>query len=1116
MSDKLRPGDYRFIVICVLVCAGSLFVGVRYFYRAFPEASIQFNYNRDTSRTVAEAFLATQHLTTQNYRHAAAFDYDNEAKVFMERELGLEKANKSIGDGLKLWRWGHRWFQPLQREEISVEVTPRGEIASFNHIIPEEAAGAHLPAEEARATAESFLLLDMRRPIESLEFVDSESRRRPNRTDHTFTWKIAGLDLPGASYRVTVTVQGDRIDGYNEYLKVPEQWSRNYARLRSLNESAAQIALLLFALLGLAMLITLARRVRINDVRWKTALAFASVCCVLQFLSSVNEFPLAIYDFDTTSSWAGFVTQSMLVAAFGALSFGGIIFLLTACVEPVYRQAYPAHLSIRRMFSWKAIRTLSFFRASLAGVTLTFFLFAYQIAFYLAANKLGAWSPAEIPYTDLLSTRLPWVFVLLGGFFPAVSEEWMFRGFAVPYLQGLLRHRWIAVVLASFIWGFGHANYPNEPFFVRGLEVGLVGLILSWAMIRFGILSALIAHYSIDAFFSAFLLLRSGNPYLTLSGAVTAGINLIPLLVAAGAYVATRRFHSDATLTNAAEGTASPRAAAQRVSGSVPRYTPLSAVRVYAALGLLAVGAAAAFFHAPRFGDFLRFRVSAVQARRAASQFLTDLGFDVQRYRSAAQVADRTDPLEVQYIYSAGGIERLNRLYRDYAPPAVWEVRFYRPLQNEEFLVAVAPGEGSAIGFRRVLPEDAPGADLPEDQARQTVVSFLKGRGWDLSEYELKETRSEKPKRRRDTELTFEARQGTGGAVGQARARLHAAVLGDKIGSWTHSIKIPEEWRRLRERRTLYVIAVSAVRTLFIVVLFSVAILQLVQATRQGIVRWSIALRVGAAAMCLELMNVLNSIPDFRFQYVTQVAPEIFVLTSVIGSLVLLIGIGLAAALAAALVIACFPAAQAMLRRRNGRLWGRDAAFAAGATLGCFMVLQWAAGRVQYHFSKLALAPTLFLPESIGTYLPLLSNIRNILLSALFFSTVLAFAVHLWTRLAGRTWLRALLIAGLWASFLPLSAARVSEAALDAALSALLIAFAGVLVAVFFRNNYLAYLLSAAVWSGARTSSSLLDQGNIMLAIQGWVLWGVALALLTLLVVRSSAPIEDSPLTIEE
>ncbi len=1095
MTEKLRTTDYRLIAICILICAACLLVGFRYFHRAFPEASIDFRYDKGSSQALAETYLAAHSVSTTGYRHASSFRYDDEAKVFLERELGLEKANALMGRELNLWRWAHRWFKPLQKEEIRIEVTTAGEVASFMHVLPEEAAGADLPADAARGLAESFLVLELKRPLDSLEYIDSQSEKHPHRTDHVFTWKVSNVDLRGATYRIAVTVQGDRVDGFSTYLKIPEDWRRSYARLRSLNETTAQVDIVFFALLGIAMLAMLGRGVRVKDIRWSTALTFGCITSLLQFLATMNEFPLAEYSFDTTGSYGSFLGQAILEAALGALSFGGIIFLLTACAEPVYRRAYGSHMSITRMFSWQALRTRSFFIASMVGITLTFVFFAYEIGFYLLANKLGAWAPAEIPYSDLLNTRFPWTFVLLGGFFPAVSEEWVFRAFSIPYLDKVLKHRWVAVFLASFIWGFGHANYPNQPFFIRGVEVGIVGLVLSWAMIRFGILATLIAHYSIDAFYSAFLFLRSGNPYLVSTGAVTAGINLIPLLLAAGAYLATRHFRSETTVTNQSEGSApEPQPAPQAAeTAEIASYDPLPRKAAVVAFGILVAGGCLMLWRAPRFGDSIKIRWTASQAVRSARQFLSQLSFDVADYRQAVQPVERVEGMASQYLYNAAGIEGLNSVYVNQIKALAWQVRFFRPLQKEEYRVAVDPGGGEVVAFRHLLPEDAPGADLPESSAQAISTAFLKGRGYDLRKFELKETRSEMPKQRRDTNFVLEARPGSEGAIGEARLRVETAILGSRLGLWTQYVKIPENWIRNRERTTFYNIVAMGIRTAFMIAVSCFFILALIRGTRQGAVRWGLAVKIAAVASALELINVINSFPKLVFQYDTQMETKVYALSTLVGAVLLFLGIGVAVALAAALIMACFADAPLVLRRQKRVLWGRDAVIAAAATLGALIILQWVAGQIEFRASRLGLAPAIPVPDYLGSYLPLVSNLRDILLSALFFSAVAAFSAHLWTSLAGKHWWRAILLAGLLGSLLPLSASRASEVVLDILPSVLFVVLIVLLVKYIFRGNYLAYLVSAGVLSLARTSESLINQGNTQLAAQGWLLWALVL-----------------------
>jgi len=1091
MPDSMRAKDYRLILICLFVCAASLWVGIRYFYRVFPEASIQFNVDKESSEPIALGFLAAQGISLDGYRHASAFLYDDETKVFLERQLGLKRANSLMGNEVKLWRWGHRWFRPVQKEEVRIEVTTRGEIASFLHTITEDAPGADLPADAARALAESFLFLEISRPINELEFIDVQSQKRTARTDHVFTWQVRGVAYAGASHRISVTVQGNRVDGFRDYLKIPEEWSRNYSRLRSLNESTSEVDLFFFVLLGVGMLVTLGRNVRLQNVRWSTALTFGAICFALQFLSSLNEFPLTEFGFDTTDSYAGFLGMTVLSAAMEALAFGSIIALLTACVEPVYRQACPKHISISNILSWRALRTGSFFRASLVGISLTFFFFAYEIGFYLLANKFGAWSPAEVPYTNLLNTHFPWVFVLLGGFFPAVSEEWMFRAFSIPFLQKVLRRRWIGAVLAAFIWGFGHANYPNQPFYIRGVEVGLVGLVLAWAMFRFGILAPLIAHYSIDAFYSAFLLLRSGNTYMTVAGALTAGISLIPLMVAAGAYVVTRRFHPDENVSNQQEGfPAEPDASSRDSAMEIARaYTPLSRTALWAAAAMMVLGLLSFFLRAPRFGSTIEFHLTSKQAAQSASRFLAARQFNVDQYMQETQPISRADPYAVQYIYTAGGVADLNRIYEKLSLALVWRTRFYQPLQKEEFRVDVNPTGGQVVAFEHLLPEEAPGADLSEPDARTVAMSFLDDAHLDLSRFELQETRSEKFERRRDTTLVWQALATTPGAVGESRLRVLISVVGDKVGVWRDFIKVPEEWERIRDRESLYAIAATAVRGIFLAALFSAALLSLVRGIRRGIIRWRLVVWIAALAMLIEFMDMINSIPAFRFRYDTQVLPHVFMLSGFVEAMLLLTGIGLAAAFAASLIMSCYADAPAALQLKNHAIWGRDAVLAAAATLGAFLVLQWWATLLQYQASRFALAPFLSLPAGLGSYVPLISGLREVALSALLFSAVLAFSISLWKSLASRLWLRVLLIAGLLGSFLPFTARRFSEVVLDASSSALLVLMAALLILIFLRDNYAAYVLSTATLSVTRVSLSWLNQGNPGMVFHGCLLW---------------------------
>ncbi len=257
---------------------------------------------------------------------------------------------------------------------------------------------------------------------------------------------------------------------------------------------------------------------------------------VLSLCSHANEFPLHEFGYPTTDSYASFLSRDVLNAVLGALAAGGLLFVLAAGAEPLYREMLPGQIAVGNLFRLRGLRTKRFLLGAILGVTLTAIFIAYQTGFYIVAYRFGAWSPADVPYSDLLNTRFPWAFVLFGGFLPAISEEFLFRMFAIAFLRKLVRWLPAAVVLAGFIWGFGHAGYPQQPFYIRGVEVGIGGVALGLIMLRWGILPTLVWHYSVDAMYSAMLLLRSHSLYFRLSGAAAAGIIVLPIVVALVAY----------------------------------------------------------------------------------------------------------------------------------------------------------------------------------------------------------------------------------------------------------------------------------------------------------------------------------------------------------------------------------------------------------------------------------------------------------------------------------------------------------------------------------------------------------------------------------------------------
>jgi membrane protease YdiL (CAAX protease family) len=1094
MKERLSGSDYRFILICVALLGITVWFTARNFYKAFPEASIDFKVNRDGAREIAGRFLISQGHSFSDYRSAAEFDYDDEAKTFLERELGLEQANRLMGSRIRLWRWRFRWFRPLQKEEFRVDITPRGELTGFEHVLPEDAARPDITSDQARALAVSFLRTQLGRDPSTLEFVEEADVARPHRMDRTFTWKERDFEVHGATYRLSVTLLGNEVGQYREFLKVPEQWKRDYERLRSKNELAQKVDTYAMALLLCGLLVVLVRRVRRDDVRWRWASRVGLAGIVLGFLAQVNEFPLHEFSYATTDSYSSFMFRLWLDALLSGLGSGGFLFVLAAGAEPLYREFLPDKLSLGALMSVRGLRTKRFFLGMVLGIALTGIFIAYQTGFYIVASRNGAWSPADVPYTDLLNTKLPWAFVLFGGFFPAVFEEFAFRMFAIPFLRKATHSIALAVVIAGFLWGFGHSSYPQQPFYIRGMEVGMGGVALGIIMLRFGILPTLVWHYSVDAMYSAMLFMRSQSLYYKLSGAGAAGILVLPVIVALVAYWRGGGFESAEGLRNAdenAEDTRLPmqgQAAAEPAQPTVP-YAPLSLAARLAAVALLAIGLASLAIPVTQFGEKPRFKISRDQARASAAGFLLRNGVDPGGFQYVTYPAvhwDHEDRLAAKYFLEHRTLPDAASLFERYRPIRHWMTRYFRPLDEEETRVSVHPESAAVLGFTHEIPEDRPGADLGIEQARAIAERFAAAHGWDVSGMDLKESTSEQKKARRDANFEWEARPGDPRNVNETRFRVAVEVSGDRVTEARVYWKTPEVFDRSRERSNAISITVAVGHIVVAAGLLVYALWLLIMGTRRGAVRWREALKIAAPGVALypvaQLLLWALQVKD----YDTAKPFQAFQVESLLDIFTGMVGTGLALVLGAALIATFYPRAVEELRRVNRRKLGLDAVCAAFAAVGIGLLWRhldlWLTS--QFHTHAL---PDVSAPEILASAAPALGaltdSVPTVILAgaALGLVTMLLFQVK-------RPWM---LVTGILVALIGGVSYRVhtiNEFALEygivLSIAAAVLAFCW----YFGRRNYLAYAL--VLWLGALAgpTAELFCSGNGTMQGHGWVL----------------------------
>ena len=213
----------------------------------------------------------------------------------------------------------------------------------------------------------------------------------------------------------------------------------------------------------------------------------------------LNQWPISRAAYDTHSSYSSFVAIQLVNALLFAVGSALTVALVLPAGDALYRVAQPTRLRLAKAFTLRGLRTREFFNSAVVGLCLAAAHIGFVVAFYLIGSWVGVWAPQELNYENSVSTTFPWISGVAIGLFASTNEEFLFRLFAVPFLERVTRSRWLAVILPAFSWSFLHSAYPQEPGYIRGIEVGIIGVVAGLVLLRWGIVATLIWHYTVDA-----------------------------------------------------------------------------------------------------------------------------------------------------------------------------------------------------------------------------------------------------------------------------------------------------------------------------------------------------------------------------------------------------------------------------------------------------------------------------------------------------------------------------------------------------------------------------------------------------------------------------------------
>lgn len=1118
--------------ILTLVSLVSLVFFYRYRTAAFPEHAVRFAVNRDQAAARSLVFLQdTLGQTMEGYTEVTTFQTDDLAKTYLEKHVGVSRTAE-IAAETDLWHFHSRYFRPLLHEEYQVNIAPDGRIVGYRHLIDETQAGARLDRTQALARAEALRRTLVRAPGDWYLAQDA-STEQSFRRDWHFEWFRRDFQpTPGSKgtsdegwEQLSLDLQGNRLGGFQASFGVPESWTRQYARIRSANNLIAGLdgAFGFLPLVLVALAVTVRGFVR-RSLRLRTPAWLALIGGLLTVGASLNALPLSLGSYSKDVSWLAFLVQlgagALLTGVVQALA----IFLFGSAGELLYRERFRQHLTLASCCSWRGVMSRPGARALAVGGLLTTVMAAYQIVYYIAGRSIGIWTPADLPYSNLYSTFAPWFYPLTTGYTAATFEEFAFRLFAIPLLLGLFVRLLrsvhlatvLAVVLSALIWALLHSTYPQDPFFARGLELTLVGCVFGWLLVRYGILASLAVHYCFDAFLSAAALDHIQTPQFRIAAYV---LTAVPLLLAMAAAVRAHLrggFVAEQPLLNAVGPTPAPAGGTSTAAlPSAWRYQGLPRTRclLAAVLGLAGLFGLLALQPPARHP----FRLDRSQAGAEADAALARAGVNPAGYRRILTLESQTDPIATRYLRDHGGNAALQAVYGDFIPPFLWQARYVRPLQPDEYLVQLRPdglpgGAPFAITFD--LASDSPGARLSQPvalkRAEQALAAYP---GWGGVTPVLIAATTTQVTGHTEHTFVFERPDVR---YGGASLRANLQVIGDHISGYAPFVYVPSEARFQHNRMGAPQMIAGVLLVGLILAWFSLAVAAFFQLARAQLLPVRPALAAAGAFLALAVVDELNGLPVFFRGYATALPVPTFLASTVAGRAALELTGSIVAAGAFSLLVGLWrtQVVPTVLPTGNRRRWALDTALLSVAipmlTLGVVPVLNAAVPPSPTALPNQAVASAPAGVETLVPALAVLTQARWVILVVL-----TALASYLVVRRAVR---RRSLLLRLGAAVLLLLIALVARSAAEAgAIAAAGVLALLILVAVtrfFLRSNLMAYVttgLSLALLAAAQSDLQaanrwLVGNGIAVLA----TLIGLAVLLILILAAGRAVPVPIS------
>ncbi|NUQ80941.1 MAG: PP2C family protein-serine/threonine phosphatase [Bacteroidetes bacterium] len=463
----------------------------------------------------AEGFLKERGYPVEEYEVTARFfgddrfgyawhvtDYDTAMVLSRHDSLGLISPY-----------WMVYFYKNVARSspqrQFQVYLSPTGKITGYDFTLTgienQEWGPAHLTPEEARQSAINQIL---RFGIDTTGFREKEvvSNRREQRTDHQF-WFYKPDSVLKTTIRLGVLIAGSENTFLDMNVELPTSYRSDEAQSNSLAVLGGNISAFAFIIVLAFLLATFLKKYHEGEVGVSSAKMVFWLTWLVLSVDTINMLPVSPFGWglgELSFDWIAVVqlTGRLLIfnpvaalAAFTAWSIG----------ESYLREQHSQKMAaldglLNRQFSTLQL-AISVSRGYLAGFTLLGLMVIGMLVVILAGGKTVLSN-----YTPAWSSWMPAINPILAGVAGSLTAELIFRLFGNQYFSRRLKNQWAGILVSNTLWMFYAVSFWNVTFLNDAIPtlvfLFLAGLYFTWLMIRWDVLTAIMANFTVASLVS--------------------------------------------------------------------------------------------------------------------------------------------------------------------------------------------------------------------------------------------------------------------------------------------------------------------------------------------------------------------------------------------------------------------------------------------------------------------------------------------------------------------------------------------------------------------------------------------------------------------------------------